>query len=86
MGNEIKHAFEVKKHTHCSINEGDLIEAAKFAVMEASEWDDAIIALQKFGSKFDCQICVILMYSIELYLKAILMMKGINVYEKKVQN
>lgn len=82
MGNETKHAFEVKSHKHCNINEEDLIDAAKFAIMEASEWDDAIIALQKYGARFECQICVLLMYSIELYLKAIIMTKGIGISEK----
>ena len=80
MADETQHAFEVKVDPQFrKIDNEDLPKAAQFALLEAGTWDDSVSVLQQFKSRFCCQICVMAMYSIELYLKAILMAKGENV-------
>ena len=80
MTNKAQHALDVKTDPQYKrISDRDLKTAAQFALLEAGGWDDAVSVLQQYDKKFDCQTCVMAMYSIELYLKAILMAKGINV-------
>ena len=79
MADETQHAFEVKSKTKLPIRNEDLDKAAQYALLEAGEWDDAILVLLQNKKRFYCQICVMAMYSVELYLKAILMAKGMNV-------
>ena len=76
-----KHAFEAKRK-HFEIKDEDLEKAAQFALIEAGEWSGAVKELLKRG-RFTRQICVMLVYSIEIYLKAILMKKGINISKEK---
>nr|MBQ4454577.1 HEPN domain-containing protein [Clostridia bacterium] len=80
MADNTQHAFEVKTSSqYRRIRDEDLGRAAQYALLEAGEWDDAASVLQQYKNRFSCQICVMAMFSIELYLKAILMAKGINV-------
>ncbi len=73
--------LEAKGRTQYSItDDSDLDYAAKYAISEASRWDNAISVLQQANKQyFDCQICVMTVLSAELYLKATLMLNGINV-------
>lgn len=80
MNDETQHAFDVKKDPkYRRVRDSQLDTAAQFAIIEARGWDDAINVLQQHGKRFGCQICVMAMYSIELYFKAILMARGVNV-------
>ena len=53
-----------------------LSDASEQALLEAGKWMDAICVLEKSKQPFDLQICILALFSIELYLKAILMKKG----------
>lgn len=80
MKDETQHAFDVKANPiYGRIENSDLEQAAQYALLEAGKWDDAVSALQRYKNRFDSQICVMTAFSIELYLKALLMMKGVNV-------
>lgn len=84
MDNGTQHAFDVKTEPqYRRISDKDLDQAAQFALLEAGSWDDAVSVLLQYKNRFSCQICVMAMYSIELYLKAILMAKGENVTTSK---
>ena len=87
MDNKTQHAFDVKKELkYRIIKDSDLKTAAQHALIEAGEWDDAVTVLQNSNGKFECQICVMAMFSIELYLKMLLMMEGENVTENKIRH
>lgn len=80
MDDGTQHAFDVKTdRKYKNICDDDLGKAALFTILEAGEWDDAVSVLQQYKTRFRCQICVMALYSIELYFKALLMNKGINV-------
>ncbi len=86
MTNETQHAFDIKSKTRFQIRDEDLGKAAQYALLEACEWDDAVLALLPNKKRFCCQICVMAMFSVELYLKAILMAKGTNVTNKEFKH
>ena len=71
-----KHAFEAKRK-HLEIKDEDLEKAAQNAIMEANDWRNAAKVLLK-EENYSRQTCVLLLYSTEIYLKAIFMQKGIN--------
>ncbi len=75
-----KHAFEAKRK-HFEIKDEDLEKAAQYAIMEANDWRDAAKVLKE--ENYSRQTCVLLLYSTEIYLKAIFMQKGINITNKE---
>ncbi len=67
------------------INDDELPHACQTAIIEAKNWNKAAEILIPYN-RFESQICVMLLYSIELYLKAILMNKGTNVTDKRFKS
>ena len=79
-----EHAFDVKTNKkYRQIRDEDLEHAAGFAIIEAGNWYGAANVLLPYKKNIDCQICVMTLFAIELYLKAILMKKGINITTRK---
>lgn len=73
------------KKKRITILDEDLDMASEYAIQEAARWDDAI-SLLKDKKHFGSQICVISLFSLELYIKAILMKKGTNITEKNFKH
>lgn len=71
--------FAHKSEKNMKVLDLELNDAAEFAVLEAYHWDDAVQVLMKYPKHFDSQICILSLLSLELYMKSILMSKGINV-------
>lgn len=74
-----KEEFSHKAKKSMEVLDSELNDAAKFAILEANHWYDAVQVLMKHPKHFDSQICVLSLLSLELYMKSILMSKGINV-------
>lgn len=71
--------FKQKEKNSKKIPDSELQGAAQYAILEASHWDDAVNLLLKHKKHFESQICVLSLFALELYMKSILMSKGINV-------
>lgn len=80
--NKIKDVTEIefknKERTGYKIEDNALENAAEYAIIEAKKWDRSSEILNKYRG-VDSQICVNALFSIELYLKSILLNSGINV-------
>ena len=58
------------------IDSKDLNTAAQLACLEAGYWADAASALSVHKNRFEIQECICLLFSIELYFKAVIMSDG----------
>lgn len=74
--------FENKKITKYKISDNKLKDAAGFAIIEAQKWDRSSEILNEYKS-LNSQACVNALFSIELYLKSILLNSGVNVTEER---
>lgn len=64
------------------INNADLTTAFHYGLLEANKWKQCVILLNKKG--LEMQKCVISLLASELFLKSILMYRGINITTIKI--
>lgn len=73
------------KKINLTLNNKNLIDAAGFALIEALRWSDAAEILRKHKN-LNMQFCVNALFSIELFMKSILLSNNIDVKEKKFKH